>query len=538
MHFLLKIAVVLCLICLGIAIALPNFIGAQDRSVYRIPPEQEAARNSYQIESFTDTTEDSIQELNTEDYASIQENPFLNATRHPLSTFGLDVDTASYSNIRRFIETQETLPPIDAVRIEEMINYFPYAYPEPSRKHPFSIRTYLTECPWNPEHQLLGIGLRSRSINQETKKPSNLVFLLDVSGSMSEPNKLPLLKRSMKLLVDHLDASDTVSIVVYAGAAGLVLPPTPGNQKEAILSAIDALSAGGSTAGAEGIMLAYQTAQQNLKKGGNNRVILATDGDFNVGVSSDAALSRLIQNRRDAGIFLTVLGFGTDNYKDNKLEILADQGNGNYAYIDNLMEARKVLVQEMGATLHTVAKDVKFQVEFNPLKVATYRLIGYENRLMAAEDFNNDKKDAGDLGAGASVTAMYEIVPTANTQRKRAGQPPLKYQSSQPSQRAQNSSEILTLQLRYKHPDKDQSQRIQQSLNDQPTNWAQLPEDFRFAVGVASFGMLLRQSEHLNHWGYDETLQILRANQGEDVGHYRSALISLVHKAKRLSAKE
>ena len=352
---------------------------------------------------------------------------------------------------------------------------------------------------------------------------------------MSEPNKLPLLKRSLKLLVDNLNASDHVSIVVYAGAAGLVLPPTSGDQKEMIMAAIDELSAGGSTAGAQGIQLAYQAAQAYFKPEGNNRVILATDGDFNVGVSSDAELTRLIETKRDAGIFLTVLGFGTGNYKDNKLEALADQGNGNYAYIDDLLEARKVLVQEMGSTLMTVAKDVKLQLEFNPVKVASYRLIGYENRLMAAEDFDNDKKDAGDMGAGATGTAFYELTPAESDPAKQTpSHQDLKYQTSEASEFAKQSNEIVTLKLRYKQPTSNQSVLLQKDVAHALTPWSQLASDFKFAVGVAGFGMLLRHSEHLNHWGYDEVIHTLNQNKGENADDYRNALITLVKKAKLL----
>ena len=349
-------------------------------------------------------------EFNTEEYGRITENDFLEAVNHPLSTFSIDVDTASYSNVRRFLN-QGQLPPADAVRIEELINYFKYDYPQPEGDHPFSITTELATCPWEPAHKLIHIGLQGKRIPLANAPANNLVFLIDTSGSMDEPDKLPLLKSAFKLLTDQLREQDHVAIVVYAGAAGLVLPATSGSDKKTILSAIDKLEAGGSTAGGAGINLAYEVARRSFIPTANNRVILATDGDFNVGVSSDGELLRLIERERESGVFLTVLGFGTGNIKDSKMELLADQGNANYAYVDTIREARKVLVSELGGTLNTIAKDVKIQVEFNPANVQAYRLIGYENRLMRAEEFNDDKKDAGELGAGHSVTALYEIIP-------------------------------------------------------------------------------------------------------------------------------
>ena len=351
--------------------------------------------------------------FNTEGYAPVNENGYKNVKNNPLSTFSIDVDNASYSNIRRFINSG-TLPPADAVRIEEMINYFKYDYPEPRGEHPFSVFTELAICPWNRNHQLLQVGLRGKSIDKTSLPPSNLVFLIDVSGSMNYPNKLPLLKSAFGLLVNELRPQDHVAIVVYAGAAGLVLESTPGNRKELIMSAIDNLEAGGSTAGGAGLKLAYNEAEKNFVKGGNNRIILATDGDFNVGESSNGGMERLVEEKRDLGVFITVLGFGMGNIKDDKMEIIADKGNGNYSYIDNLQEARRVLVSEFGGTLFTIAKDVKFQLEFNPAKVESYRLIGYENRLLNDEDFNDDTKDAGEMGSGHMVTALYEIVPAGS----------------------------------------------------------------------------------------------------------------------------
>ena len=366
--------------------------------------------------------------FNTEGYAAVSENGFKAARNNPLSTFSIDVDNASYSNIRRFINNGE-LPPADAVRIEEMINYFRYDYPEPAGEHPFSVYTELAICPWNNKHQLLHVGLRGKSIDKSSLPPSNIVFLIDVSGSMSDQNKLPLLKSAFGLLVNEMRAQDRVAIVVYAGAAGLILESTPGNRKETIMAAIDNLEAGGSTAGGAGLKLAYREAEKNFIKGGNNRIILATDGDFNVGESSNGGMERLVEEKRDLGVFITVLGFGMGNVKDDKMEIIADKGNGNYSYIDNLQEARKVLVSEFGGTLFTIAKDVKFQIEFNPAKVKSYRLIGYENRLLDDEDFNDDTKDAGEMGSGHNVTALYELVPSDNVEMRPAVDP-LKYQVS------------------------------------------------------------------------------------------------------------
>lgn len=379
---------------------------------------------------------------NTEEYEGINENIFHGALKNPLSTFSIDVDAASYSNMRRFLNNG-ALPPKDAVRIEEMVNYFNYDYSQPDNKDPFSINTEISVAPWNQKHKLVHIGLQGRKIATENLPPSNLVFLIDVSGSMNSANRLPLLKSAFKMLVNELRPQDNVAIVVYAGAAGVVLPSTAGNDKETILNALNQLTAGGSTAGGAGIKLAYEIAQQNFKKGGNNRVILATDGDFNVGVSSNAEMERLIEEKREGGVFLTVLGFGMGNYKDSKMETIADKGNGNYAYIDNILEAKKVFVNEFGGTLFTIAKDVKIQVELNPAKVKAYRLIGYENRALRNEDFNNDKKDAGELGAGHTVTALYEIIPVG-VDSKFDPIDDLKYQESKISSEAFKSKELMT----------------------------------------------------------------------------------------------
>jgi Ca-activated chloride channel family protein len=402
--------------------------------------------------------------FNTEGYAAVNENGYKTVKNNPLSTFSIDVDNASYSNIRRFINMGE-LPPADAVRIEEMINYFKFDYPEPDGEHPFSVYTELAVCPWNKKHQLLHVGLRGKSMDKSSLPTSNLVFLIDVSGSMGDPNKLPLLKSAFGLLVNELRPRDRVAIVVYAGAAGLVLESTPGNRKEAIMAAIDNLEAGGSTAGGAGLKLAYSEAEKNFVKGGNNRIILATDGDFNVGESSNGGMERLVEEKRDLGVFITVLGFGMGNVKDDKMEIIADKGNGNYSYIDNLQEARKVLVREFGGTLFTIAKDVKFQIEFNPAKVESYRLIGYENRLLNDEDFNDDTKDAGEMGAGHNVTALYELIPTGSDERIPSVDP-LKYQVSRSVdfQKDDLSGEYLTIKLRYKKPDGNTSMLLEKPV--------------------------------------------------------------------------
>ena len=441
--------------------------------------------------------------FNTESYAHVAENGFLGVEANPLSTFSIDVDRASYSNVRRFV-TNGQRPPIDAVRIEEMVNYFNYGYPDPEGEHPFSITTEVTSAPWNADHRLVRIGLQGRRIDLADQPASNLVFLMDVSGSMRSPDKLPLLKQAFRLLVNSLREQDRVAIVVYAGAAGLVLPSTSGDHKETILDAIESLEAGGSTAGGAGIRLAYDVARRHHIRGGNNRVILATDGDFNIGASSDGEMIRLIEDKRSEGTFLTVLGFGTGNLKDSKMEALADHGNGNFAYIDNLREARKVLVEEIGGTLFTIAKDVKIQVEFNPARVQAYRLIGYENRLLAAKDFNDDTKDAGELGAGHSVTALYEVIPVGVVSPFAIGNvDSLRYQTPDTQRNIADTGELLFVKLRYKQPDGDTSKLIAQPVEDvvlEPSR------DFRFASAVAGFGMLLRESEFSGSWSMASVL--------------------------------
>jgi Ca-activated chloride channel family protein len=432
--------------------------------------------------------------FNSEGYAAVSENGYKNVRNNPLSTFSIDVDNASYSNIRRFINMGE-MPPADAIRIEEMINYFKYDYPEASGAHPFSVSTELAVCPWNKKHQLLQVGLRGKSIDKSALPPSNLVFLIDVSGSMNSPNKLPLLKSAFGLLVNELRPRDRVAIVVYAGAAGLVLESTPGNRKETIMTAINNLQAGGSTAGGAGLKLAYQEAGENFIDGGNNRIILATDGDFNVGESSNGAMERLIEEERKRGVFMTVLGFGMGNVKDDKMEIIADKGNGNYSYIDNLQEARKVLVREFGGTLFTIAKDVKFQIEFNPAKIESYRLIGYENRLLADEDFNDDRKDAGEMGAGHNVTALYELVPRGSDENKPAIDP-LRYQDQDNGDfnKYDFINEFLTIKIRYKKPDGVKSMLFVKPVGGPVISINSASDNLRFAAAVSEFGMILRNS--------------------------------------------
>ncbi len=474
--------------------------------------------------------------FNTEGYSTIHENGYKSTNDQPLSTFSADVDRASYSNIRRFLN-QGKMPPKDAVRVEEMINYFNYNYNDPTGERPFSTNTELAECPWNKQHLLLKIGIQGKKIKKENLPPTNLVFLIDVSGSMNSANKLPLLKSSFRLLVDQLRPQDYVSIVVYAGAAGLVLEPTAGNEKQKILNAIEKLNAGGSTAGGEGIMLAYNTAEKSFIENGNNRIILATDGDFNIGESSNASMERLIENQREKGIFISVLGFGMGNYKDDKMEIIADKGNGNYAYIDNLLEARKTLVSEFGGTLFTIAKDVKFQIEFNPEKVAGYRLIGYENRLLNNEDFNDDKKDAGEIGAGHTVTALYEIVPigASDIGKWLKSVDKLKYQEKAEASTMQYNNEWLTLKIRYKLPDGDKSKLITQAVTSKPKKIVNASDDFRFATSVAAFGMLLRNSEYLNSFSYDNAAELAQNARGEDEQGYKAEMIRLLKTTKTLN---
>ncbi len=483
--------------------------------------------------SYTPAYYDQGQYHNTEDYATIHENGFKKVLDNALSTFSIDVDAASYSNMRRFINNGQ-LPPKDAVRIEEMINYFDYEYENPTGRNPFSINTELARAPWNEQHLIAQIGLQGKKIELENLPASNIVFLLDVSGSMSAPNKLPLLKSAFKLLVNELRPQDKVSIVVYAGAAGVVLEPTDGNDKKKIMEALDKLQAGGSTAGGAGIQLAYKLAKEQFVEGGNNRVVLATDGDFNVGASSNASMERLIEEKRNEGVFLTVLGFGMGNYKDSKMEILADKGNGNYAYIDNMKEAKKVLVNEFGGTMFTIAKDVKIQVEFNPAVVQAYRLIGYENRLLNDEDFNDDKKDAGELGSGHTVTALYEIIPVGVESEFIKDIDPLKYQSNE-QKVTSSTDELLTVKFRYKEPDGSKSKLITKVVENEIRKSS---NNLDWSMAVAGFGMLLRDSEYKNDLTYADVLRLAKSSKGEDGFGYRAEFIELVDLASRMNARQ
>ncbi len=472
---------------------------------------------------------------NTESYARIEENDFRLVSTSPLSTFSIDVDRASYANVRRFIQSGER-PPVDAVRIEEMINYFPYEWDDVSGDHPFAVETEVWDAPWKPEHRLVRVGLRAPAVETAHLPPGNLVFLLDVSGSMASPDKLPLLRKAFALLVEQLRPNDRVAIVVYAGAAGLVLPSTAGNRRGKILEAVERLEAGGSTAGGAGIALAYEVARKHFIEDGNNRVILATDGDFNVGASSDGEMVRLIEKERESGIFLTVLGFGTGNLKDSKMEQIADYGNGNFHYVDGLLEAKKVLVEEMGGTLLTVAKDVKLQIEFNPARVAAYRLIGYENRLLDDEDFNDDTKDAGELGAGHTVTALYEVVPVG-LPLPRGSADPLRYQPAADPPDAEAAparafeDELLYVKVRYKDPDRSQSKLLAHAVPDRS---ASPSGGFRFAAAVAGFGMLLRDSPHAGRYTLDDVIGLAEEGKGADPRGYRGEFIRLVETVRDL----
>ncbi|MBI1848881.1 MAG: VWA domain-containing protein [Planctomycetes bacterium] len=469
----------------------------------------------------------------TEAYARIDENPFLDVAHNPLSTFSIDVDTASYSNVRRFLNGGQ-LPPKDAVRIEELLNYFVYDYPQPAGDAPFGVDVEIADCPWNAEHRLARIGLAGRDVPAASRPASNLVFLIDVSGSMNEPNKLPLVKRSLRLLLDRLDERDRVALVVYAGNSGLVLPSTSCGDKASIASAIDRLDAGGSTNGAEGIELAYDVASKGKIPGGINRVILATDGDFNVGVTNEGDLTRLIEEKAKSGVFLSALGFGMGNIKDATLQKLADRGNGNYAYIDSLAEAQKVLVEQMGATLQTIAKDVKIQVEFNPAVVSGYRLLGYEKRMLRQEDFNDDAKDAGEIGAGHTVTALYEVVPAGKTVPTPAVDP-LKYQPTPIPGATTGSADLLTVKLRYKDPEGDASRLLEQPVVDSGSTLDRASDDFRFAAAVASFAMVLRGSPNKGSSTFDSARDLASGARGRDAAGYRAEFLGLVEKARAIA---
>lgn len=471
--------------------------------------------------------------MNAEEYKEIAENNFKTVSESPLSTFSIDVDAASYSNMRRYINKGE-LPPADAIRTEELINYFSYDYPQPTGNDPVKITTEVGACPWNVKHRLVRIGLKAKEIPTDKLPVSNLVFLIDVSGSMYGPQRLGLVQSSLKLLVNNLRDEDRVAIVVYSGSAGEKLPSTSGSDKQKIREAIDELTAGGSTAGGAGIKLAYKIAKQNFVKGGNNRIILCTDGDFNVGVSSDEGLEKLIEQERKSGVFLTVLGYGMGNYKDSKMQVLAEKGNGNHAYIDNLQEANRVLVNEFGATMHTVAKDVKLQIEFNPSQVQAYRLIGYESRLLKDEDFNNDAKDAGEMGAGHTVTAFYEVVPAGIKSDFMGKVDDLKYQKTKPAPAVTNNSkELLTVKLRYKAPDGNTSKKIEQPLIDDKKE--KVSSDFRFASAVAMFGQLLRDSDFKGDATYDKVISLAKTSLDNDEKGYRREFIRLAETAEGLA---
>ena len=469
---------------------------------------------------------------NTEEYRHQQDNRFQDPRTAPLSTFSIDVDTASYANVRRHLNAGN-LPPPDAVRTEELLNYFSYDYPEPNGAHPFSLTTEIGPSPWNPDRKLVLLGLQGKRIPTEDLPPGNLVFLIDVSGSMASPNKLPLLKTAFKMLVGALRPQDRVAIVTYAGTAGVALEATSGREKERIIKRIEGLQAGGSTAGGEGIRLAYRIARENFIEGGNNRVILATDGDFNVGVSSEGELVRLVEANRNDGIALSVLGFGMGNIKDNKMEALADHGNGNYAYIDNALEARKVLVSQMAGTLHTIAKDVKLQVEFNPAQVKAYRLIGYENRILDSRDFNDDRKDAGDMGSGHSVTALYEIIPAGSTEEGPSVDP-LVFQSS----RTGSGEDVMLVKIRYKQPAEEGSRLMTERIGNRVVRESGLSDNFRFAAAVAEYGMLLRNSEFRGAATFEQTLALARGAKGSDPNGYRSEFIQLLEISRILGLQE
>jgi Ca-activated chloride channel family protein len=468
-------------------------------------------------------------QISNDSYKEINENIFKSPNYNPLSTFSIDVDKASYSNVRRMINNGQKIPK-DAVKIEEMINYFNYKYSQPTNNNPFSIHTEVAKTPWNESTKIVKIGLQGKSLDKENIPNSNFVFLIDVSGSMSNQNKLPLLKSAFKLMVNQLREKDRVSIVVYAGAAGIVLKPTSGDNKEKIMNALSNLNAGGSTAGGAGIELAYKLAEKNFIKNGNNRVILATDGDFNVGQSGDKEMQKLIVEKRKSGVFLTVLGFGYGNYKDSKLETLADKGNGNYAYIDTMQEANKTFGKEFAGTMYTIAKDVKIQVEFNPAKVQAYRLIGYENRLLNAEDFKDDKKDAGELGSDHTVTALYEIVPVGVKSKYLKNIDRLKYTKSE--NKNDYSDELFTVKFRYKKPEGNKSIEIIKVVKDETSDYVDVSNDFKFSTSVALFGMNLTKSKFTNKASYDKVIELAESGRGNDSEGYRAEFIRLVKTLK------
>ncbi|NQT38362.1 MAG: VWA domain-containing protein [Planctomycetes bacterium] len=497
--------------------------------IYRAQSDED----DFPVDAADDKPLPSHRQFGTESYDRIDENAFRRPWQDPLSTFSIDVDTASYANARRFLERGD-LPPADSVRIEEFINYFSYDYAPPTDEAPFATHVEIAACPWNKQHRLARIGIKGREISRDRRPPANLVFLLDVSGSMTAANKLPYVKTAMKMLVQNLTADDRVAIVVYAGASGLVLSSTPCSNKRAILEAIERLKAGGMTNGGEGIQLAYRVATENFAPDGVNRVVLCTDGDFNVGVTSQGALTQLIEEKADSGVFLTVFGFGMDNYKDSLLEKLADRGNGNYGYIDTIQEAHKMLVEQLSGTLVTIAKDVKIQVEFNPARVSAYRLIGYENRTMAAKDFADDKKDAGEIGAGHTVTALYELV-AAEKEDQRSRPVPLRFQRPARLTKAARGDEAFELKLRYKDPDSDTSRLLLFPVADSDRPWSDASPDLQFAAAVAGFGMLLHDSLHKGNTTFKMVVELANAGKGDDPHGYRSELVRLVNLAQALA---
>lgn len=504
---------------------------AQNRP-YQTTPAANANSASNAISVANKDTMSDVRENTTgERYAEIEENPFLEVVRAPLSTFSIDVDTAAYSNIRRYLN-DGMMPPKNAVRIEEMINYFEYDYPQPIGNAPFTINPEVAAAAWNTSHKIVHIGIQGKKISLDNVPPSNLVFLIDVSGSMNEPQKLPLVKDSLRILVNQLTAKDRVSIVVYAGSSGLVLPSTTADRKGEILNAVSNLEAGGSTNGGAGIQLAYKVAEENFIRNGNNRVILMTDGDFNVGVSSDAELVNLIENKRESGVFLSVLGYGTGNYNDSMMEKLSNKGNGNYAYIDSIEEARKAMGSQIAGTLYTIAKDVKIQIEFNPAKVAGYRLIGYENRLLADRDFNDDRIDAGEIGSGHTVTAIYEIIP-AGQKVENPGVDELKYSRVEPTNTRFNQ-ELMTIKLRYKEPDGNESKLLSLGVLDRNYLIENASENVRFASAVAQFGLLLRDSRYKGNASFANVSSLAASSIGTDLNNYRREFLNLVGKAQRM----
>lgn len=510
----------------------PNARAMDQKALSKVETVTEGANYTYQVSPEPIQNE----KLNTEEYDKINENTFKGVAQTPVSTFSIDVDNASYSNIRRYLEMDQ-MPLADAVRIEEMINYFDYDYPQPQGQDPFSINTEISTTPWNSEHHLIHIGLQGKDLDYTDLKSSNLVFLIDASGSMSAENKLPLLKKSLKLLLSELDDKDKVAIVAYAGAAGLVLPSTPASEHEKILNALDGINSGGSTAGGQGIELAYNIAKENLIADGNNRVILATDGDFNVGVSSSSELVSLIEEKRKDNIYLTICGFGMGNYKDGRMEQISNAGNGNYFYIDNIREAKKVFVTQMRANMFTIAKDVKIQIEFNPKMVKAYRLIGYENRLLANEDFDDDTKDAGELGAGHTVTAIYEVILANSKSTQTIHQAAdLKYQTTKVSG---NETDLMTVKFRYKPIQSDQSILLEQVLkNTAITNLGNSSDNYRFSAAVTGFGMLLRNSKFKGSATYDSVLELAKGALGNDKEGYRTEFLQMVQSANTLETLE